>query len=178
MLHDQPLINTLRLQIRPILESDVGDLFEMDSDLEVHRFLEQSPLKEKNHQLEIIRMIQEQYRRLGIGRWAVVDRNTNECLGWAGLKKCLEPLNGYLEYYDLGYRLKRKHWGKGYATEACTTIIQYAFEENILNTIHGAVDLRNQASINVLEKLKFKFSNEFDLDGIQHGWYTLQKDQD
>ncbi len=87
-------------------------------------------------------------------------------------------MNGYLEYYDLGYRLIRKHWGKGYATEACTTIIQYAFEENIMNTIHGAVDLRNQASINVLEKLKFKFSNEFDLDGIQHGWYTLQKDQD
>ena len=50
--------------------------------------------------------------------------DTNEMIGWCGLKLLTEPVNGRVNFYDLGYRFKQRHWGKGYASEACNAFFK------------------------------------------------------
>jgi RimJ/RimL family protein N-acetyltransferase len=53
---------------------------------------------------------------------------------------------------DLGYRLLRGEWGKGYATEAAKECIQYGFTQLHIEEIFGKAHIDNVASIRVLEK--------------------------
>ena len=53
---------------------------------------------------------------------------------------------------EIGYALRRTAWGKGYATEACSRLLKFAFQHSPLNEIVATFDDENVASINVLEK--------------------------
>src|SRR6476660_5829932 len=108
---------TERFILREILPTDVDGFFELDSDPDVHRYLGKNPVKDKNQIVNTIAFIRQQNADNGIGRWAIVDKNTNEFIGWAGLKWVTEFTNKHKNYYDLGYRLRKKFWGKGIATE-------------------------------------------------------------
>ena len=56
---------------------------------------------------------------------------------------------------EVGYFIKRSAWGKGFATEACRRIVQFAFDESPLTEIVATFDKGNAASRNVLEKVGF-----------------------
>lgn len=169
------ILETERLYLREIDSQDVDDLFEMDSDPEVHKYIENKPVKSKEQIVEVIEMLQAQYKKNGIARWAVVDKQSGECIGWAGLKYFSEPLNNHSDFHELGYRLKKKHWGKGYVTEAATSIVKYGFENLDLDFIYATAHTENDGSINVLKKLGFKFTEVFDYEGDPTNWFELQK---
>ena len=92
---------------------DTDPFFEMDSDPEVHRFLGTQPIKNKDQIADMIKYIRQQYIDNGIGRWAIVDKSTNQFIGWTGLKLVKDMMNNQTNYYDLGYRLIRRYWGQG-----------------------------------------------------------------
>lgn len=97
------IAETERLYLRELEYTDENDLFEMDSDPEVHLYLENNPVKSIDEIRKVIAMLKKQYTEYGIARWAVVDKLTNECIGWAGLKYFNEPLNNHNNFYELGY---------------------------------------------------------------------------
>ena len=174
-------LETERLYIRPIEITDVDDMFEMDSDPAVHTYIDQSPVKTKDEIREVIQMIRKQYEDFGIARWAVVDKNTNEMLGWCGLKYFREPLNGLSNIYEHGYRFKQKHWGKGLATESSKAVLNWGFENLQVSTIYAMTDPANENSIHVLTKLGFEFKEKFKLDcgdfKIEEcNWFELKKE--
>lgn len=171
------IVETERLYLRKVNFEDVDDLFEMDSDAEVHKFIENNPVKSQEQITAVVTMLNQQYTENGIARWAVVEKNTNECVGWAGLKYFREPLNNHSNFYELGYRFKRKHWGKGYATEASQAILKYGFENLNINSIFAITHLENKNSINVLQKLGFQFKETFDYEGDLTNWFELTKKQ-
>ncbi|MEG1026817.1 MAG: GNAT family N-acetyltransferase [Flavobacterium sp.] len=171
------ILETERLYLRKINFDDVDDLFEMDSDAEVHKFIENNPVISKDQIVEVVTMLNQQYDENGIARWAVVDKLTNECIGWAGLKYFRKPLNNKSDFYELGYRFKRKHWGKGYATEASQAILKYGFQNLNINSIFAITHLENKNSINVLQKLGFQFKETFDYEGDLTNWFELTKKQ-
>ena len=166
---------TERLILREIEYSDDSDLFEMDSDPEVHLFIEKKPVKSLNEITSIIKLLKKQYIDNGIARWAVVDKITNECIGWSGLKYFNEPLNNHLHIYELGYRFKKKHWGKGYATEAAAAVLKYGFSDLNLNMVYAITDPENFNSQKVLKKLGFTFREVFDYEGAPTNWFELKK---
>jgi len=170
-------LETKRLIIRELDFKDVDDLFEMDSDVEVHKYVSDDVVKTKDEIIEVIKMLKAQYLETGVGRWAVVDKKTNECLGWCGLKLCKEPLNNHSNFYDFGYRLKRKHWSKGYATESSRVIIDYGFKTLKLNSIYATTDINNKASKNVLTKLGFEHKEVFEDEGYLCDWFELRQNQ-
>ena len=96
------MIETERLILREILPSDADAMFELDSDPEVHRYLGNDPVKSRKRIFEIIDFIRGQYHAFGIGRWAVVLKENNKFIGWAGLKYVNEPMDALPCYYDLG----------------------------------------------------------------------------
>ena len=66
---------------------------------------------------------------------------------------------------DLGYRLLKKAWGKGYATEAAYACIKYGFEKLNLPRIIGRAMPQNTGSIRVLEKCDMRYLGEEVVDG-------------
>ncbi|MBC9813457.1 GNAT family N-acetyltransferase [Crocinitomicaceae bacterium CZZ-1] len=169
------IIETERLYLREIDVQDVDDLFEMDADPQVHLYIENNPVQTKEQIVEVIQMLQRQYAENGIARWAVVDKQTGECVGWSGLKLFRTPLNGHVDFYELGYRFKTKHWGKGYATETSRAIIDYGFDRLNVTSLYAITHPENEKSIHVLNKLGFQFIETFDYEGDVTNWFEIRR---
>ena len=166
---------TERFILREILPSDVEGLFELDADPAVHRYLGNNPAKNKAQILEVIDFIRQQYTKNGIGRWAIIDKKTNDFIGWSGLKLVTELTNNHINYYDLGYRIIKKYWGQGIATETASAALNYAFEKLNADAVYAMADVENAASNSILKKLGFMFIEEFMLDDATHNWYKIEK---
>ena len=95
---------TERLLMRDIMDSDVQGMFAMDSDPDVHVFLGNKPISTMEEATKIINNIQQQYRDNGIGRWAVVEKESGAFIGWSGFRLITDVVNDKTNYYDLGYR--------------------------------------------------------------------------
>ncbi|MBS1650818.1 MAG: GNAT family N-acetyltransferase [Bacteroidetes bacterium] len=169
------LIETERLILRKLEYIDGNDLFEMDSDPEVHLYIENNPVKSIDEIRKVIVMLKKQYAENGIARWAVVEKLTNECIGWSGLKYFDQPLNNHNNFYELGYRFKKKHWGKGFATESSIGILDYGFKNLNIDKIYAITDPKNLNSKKVLTKLGFDFIETFDYEGDPTDWFELKK---
>jgi len=157
-------IETDRLYIRELNLSDDKGMFEMDSDPLVHKYVGKNPVETIGQSRDVITFVMRQYTELGIGRWAVIEKGTNDFIGWAGFKLMKETVNGHQGHYDFGYRLTRKHWGKGYATESGKALLNYGIDTLKFKEIYGMTDVDNVASRNVLEKLGFKLIEIFKYD--------------
>ena len=171
----QIFIETERLIVRELVPSDDQGMFLLDSDPEVHRYLGNKPVQTIKQAREIIAFIRQQYIANGIGRWAVVKKETNEFVGWTGLKLIKEPLNKHSNFYDVGYRLIKKYWGKVYATESARASIDYGFNKLGLREIYAMADVQNDASNKVLQKVGLRFVETFLLDGVLHNWFKIAK---
>lgn len=170
-------IETDRLILRELLESDVEGMYELDSNPEVHRYLGNNPIKEKNQILPIIQYVSQQYIENGIGRWAVIEKTSNAFIGWSGLKLVKETRNQHTHYYDLGYRFIQKYWGKGYATESALASLNYGFGELNLETIFAAAQAENIASNKILQRCGLVLINQYLEDGQLENWYQMSKAQ-
>ena len=171
----QIFVETDRLLMRELLPSDAAGMFEMDSDPEVHRYLGNKPVHAMEQSQALIALVRQQYIDNGIGRWAVVEKETDHFVGWSGLKLVAGPTNGRTNYYDLGYRFLRRYWGLGYATETARASVQYGFDTMHLPLICGIADVQNLASNQVLQKAGLRFQETFNLDGVPHHWYQLER---
>ncbi len=169
-------LETDRLILREVMLDDDANFFALDSDPEVHIYLGNNPVTIIAQSRDNIKNVRQQYIDNGIARWATIEKETNEFIGWSGLK--LEKNNPYsgVPYYDLGYRFMKKYWGKGYATEASLAAIDYAFNTMKLEEINAIANVDNFGSINVIKKCGFTFVEEFKYsEDIQCNWYCLNK---
>lgn len=165
-------IETERLFFRELLPSDADVMFELDSDPAVVQYVGDKPLTHIDQARQRIKNVMQQYQDVGIGRWAAVLKETNECIGWAGLKYITE-LNGRKDNYDLGYRFLKRHWGNGYGTESAKAFIHYGFDEMKLMRISAYVDVDHVASVRILEKCGLKLTNTFMGEDSLCAWYEI-----
>jgi ribosomal-protein-alanine N-acetyltransferase len=170
----QVYIETERFIIRNIETVDVKGMFALDSDPEVHEFLGKKPLINIEQSAEIIQVIRNQYKENGIGRLAIIDKETKDFVGWTGLKYEKEVREDF-NYYDLGYRLRKKYWGKGIATETAIASLKYGFETLALEKICAAAEINNIASNKILQKVGLRYIETFEFDGEPHNWYKITK---
>lgn len=103
-------ITTQRLVLRDLEPSDCDRMYLMDSDPRVFATLFGcTPPTTVEDTSKAIDMVRKQYVDNGIGRWAVVEKESGLFIGWAGLK--IETnVNGHESFYDLGYRLIPEFW--------------------------------------------------------------------
>ena len=167
-------IETERLLLREMLTTDDAGMFELDSNPEVHRYLGNRPVKNIDESLVYIENLRKQYIENGIGRWAVILKETNEFIGWSGIKLITDSINNHQNFYEIGYRFIPKHWGKGYATEAGLAFVDYAFHEMKVDTLYAYADAGNSASKNILEKLGLQYVNSFEYEGEEEVWYEMK----
>ena len=166
------LIETERLFFRELLPADADVMFELDSDPAVVQYAGDKPLTHIDQARQRLESILQQYQDVGFGRWAANLKESNECIGWAGLKY-IKELNGRKDNYDLGYRFLKRHWGKGYGTESAKALISYGFDEMKLARISAYVDVNHVASVKILKKCGLRFTNTFMGEGDLCAWYEI-----
>jgi len=175
-------IETERLLIRELQSSDDQGMFELDSDAEVMRYIGRKPVESIEESREVIAFVRQQYEANGIGRWAVIEKETGDFLGWVGFKLIQELTNNHINFYDFGYRFVRRSWGRGFATEASIASLHFGKKELKLPDIYAMTDVNNGASRHILEKLGFQLLETFRFernpgwrtdDDLEATWYKL-----
>ena len=169
------ITETKRLIIREIFPTDVDAMFELHSDPEVHRYLGNKTISSKEKMMEIIIWLTRQYNDFGVGRWAMILKETEEFVGWTGLEFVTHAMNNHINYYDLGYRLNKKFWGRGIATESAVASLDYAFTKLKANEVYGMADCDNTGSNKILANIGLRFIETFDYEGVRHNWYKIDK---
>lgn len=168
------IIETERLILRELLPSDDGGMFHLDSNPNVHKFLGNNPVVSIEESRKYIANIRNQYLENGIGRYAVILKETNEFIGWCGIKYITEPENGYVNFYEIGYRFIEEYWGKGYGYEAAKAWLDYGFETMKIQKIFASANIENNSSRKILEKIGMYQKNKYNWNGISCIWYELE----
>ena len=158
------IIETTRLFLRQIQDSDVTALGQVFGSLEVMRFGE--GVQGEEWIRGWIRECENSYRTLNYGPWAAVEKDSEETIGYCGFFHF--PNVGGKEEIEIGYRLAFPYWGRGLATEAVIAVRDYGFKTLGLNRIISIIDPGNLASIRVAEKAGMKLEKEVMLDGYTH----------
>ena len=154
------IIETNRLLLRNFTLDDAALIHELNLDPEVTRYTG-DPIQDIQHAQDVLEQtILPQYALYNHGRWAVHVKPTQKFIGWCGLKARPER-----NEIDLGYRLMKKAWGNGYATEAAYACLKYGFEKLNLQRIVGRAMPENIASLRVLEKCDMQYVGEEIVDG-------------
>ena len=164
------VFETPRLTLSQFTEEDAPLILQLNSDPEVVKYVHEPVLTtEEQAKKIIVDIILPQYKN-NLGRWATYTKSNKEFIGWCGLK-CRPDL----DEIDLGYRLKRSAWGKGYATEAARHTLDHGFINLDIPVITGRAHIENLASIKVLEKIGMRFTREEIVDECPVKTFTASK---
>ncbi|MEO7768125.1 MAG: GNAT family N-acetyltransferase [Ferruginibacter sp.] len=149
------VLQTPRLLLRQFTEADAPLVHQLNRDPEVVKFVHEPTLQSDEEARNIIvNIIIPQYKN-NLGRWAIHRKDTNEFIGWCGLKYLTQTSE-----IDLGYRFHQIAWGKGYATESAKYVMEHGFKKLYLKEIVGKAHKENKGSINVLEKIGMQYMGE------------------
>jgi RimJ/RimL family protein N-acetyltransferase len=179
----QILLETERLVLRQFTKNDVDNLLELNSDPDVVRFTADKQIDRSVIQTQTLPKWLKYYEEYdGYGIWAVVERSSQAFIGWfifrpAAHAPYFDPALANPDDIELGYRLRKVAWGKGYATEGAKALIIKGFSELGTQRIVAPALVANVASIRVLEKSGLKLEKKF-LDeklGLEVVIYTLSK---
>jgi RimJ/RimL family protein N-acetyltransferase len=145
-----PPIETERLLIRELRETDVDGAHRVYGDPEVMRYVgaDGLPRTRKQSAAGVARMMDGQ-RRNGFGLWAVELRETGEMIGVCGVVH----VDGAGPDVELVYEFQRSAWGKGYATEAARACLDAALGPLGLKRVVALAYRENAQSIRIMQKL-------------------------
>lgn len=159
-------LETDRLTLRRFTEADEDNLVELDGDPEVMRFLTGGkPTPREEVRSRVLPAFFEFYERFDdLGFWAAQERSTGQFLGWFHFRPHKNgPRDGDIE---LGYRLRRSAWGKGYATEGSRALIRKGFTELGVERVVAETMVVNLGSRRVMEKAGLTLVRTFHRDGL------------
>jgi RimJ/RimL family protein N-acetyltransferase len=167
-------LETERLLLRPFTDTDVDDLYELNNDPEVMRFLNGGrPVPRESIETETLPRFRASYANGdGYGFWAAIEKATGAFLGWFEFRPAKDGTPGVVE---LGYRLNRAAWGRGYATEGSLALIRKGFTELGAERIRAETMAVNTRSRRVMEKAGLTHTRTFHVEwdeplpGTEHG---------
>jgi RimJ/RimL family protein N-acetyltransferase len=175
-------LETARMVLRQFTEDDVPLLVELDSDPEVMRYLTGGePTPEARIREEVLPRLIRQYgtsKRFGL--FAAHEKAGGEFLGWFAFRPKKDSGS---DDPELGYRLRRAAWGKGYATEGSLALIRKGFTELGVQRVFAETMFVNDGSRHVMEKAGLTYVRTFFQDwpeaiaGSEHGEveYALER---
>jgi len=156
----QVFLETERLVLRRFTMADADDLVNLDADPDVMRYITGGvPTSRDKIETEVLPAFLDYYQRYeGFGFWAAVEKATGEFLGWFHFRPVPDAAPGEV---DLGYRLRKSAWGKGFATEGSRALIDKGFTEFGVQRVVAEAMVINAASRRVMEKAGLKLVRTF-----------------
>jgi RimJ/RimL family protein N-acetyltransferase len=171
----EAFLETDRLVLRRFTDADVDNLVDLDADPEVMFFINAgTPTpRDEIEQTVLPRFLRYYATYPAWGFFAVIEKATGDFIGWFHLRP--DPEGGRPDEPELGYRLRRSAWGKGYATEGSRALVDRAFSDLGAARVFATTMAVNAASRRVMEKAGLRFVRIFDADwpvripGDEHG---------
>jgi ribosomal-protein-alanine N-acetyltransferase len=144
------MLETERLYLRPLTQSDGDAIFAMRSDRDVMRFIREPQNRAETD--DWIRLVSSRWEKDRIGFCALIEKRRGEFLGWCGIWRLKET-----NELEVGYAVAKNFWNRGFATEAAEKFIEYAFDRLRPDKIVAVAEPKNWASRRVMEKLGMQF---------------------
>ena len=152
------IFKSQRLGFRNWQENDLLEFSRINSDLEVMEYFPK-PLTEAETSKFIDRLILH-FTKNGYNYFATEVLGTRELIGFIGLANQVYK-SDFTPAVDIGWRLKKSAWGKGYATEGAKRCLEFAFEKLKIEKIISTCTMNNKKSENVMKKIGMKKIGEF-----------------
>jgi RimJ/RimL family protein N-acetyltransferase len=145
-----PSLKTQRLKLRRWGRSDREPLAAINADPEVMEHFPETLSRDRSD--DLIEAIEAGFEANGFGLWALELRGSGELIGFAGLATPVFEAH-FTPAVEVGWRLARPAWGKGYATEAGRAALVFGFDEVGLDEIVSFTTVANRRSCAVMERL-------------------------
>lgn len=177
-MKDKYIFKSERLGFRNWTLQDLPELSRINADLEVMKHFPE-PLNH-DESTNILKKLQEQYQSYGYTYFAVEILETTEFIGFIGLAR-QEYITQFTPATDIGWRLKKEAWQKGYATEGALKCLEFGFNTIKLERIISTCTIGNKKSENIMKKIGMikkgyfrhpKLSNYPDLEECV--WYEIE----
>lgn len=167
------ICETQRLCIRTLSLDDVPELTNILSDPEVMKYSIRGVCDETATR-RFIEWCLECYASHSIGPWALVEKGSGKLVGFCGVSP--EEVNG-VEEMGLGYRLAKRYWGQGLASESVQAVLHKAFNQKQLSSVVVIIEPENGASLKVAEKAGFSAFENLEFHGRPVRLYRLTLQQ-
>ncbi len=144
------IINTERLLLRQWQPQDSELFAAMNTDPEVMRYFPDTKSKQESE--DSISYFKESIEQKGWGFWATEVRQSGEFIGFIGIHSPRGEF-AFSPCIEIGWRISRKFWRRGYASEGAQAVLKFAFEQTELNEIVSMTSKLNTPSIGVMKKI-------------------------
>lgn len=152
------LFTSSRLGFRTWSDEDLRQMALLNSDKEVMEFFPFLPSEKET--ADFIERMQHQFAEKGYCYFPVDDLATDNFIGFIGFS-AQHFESEFTPCVDIGWRIDKKYWGKGLATEGAMACIKYAKSDLDLLKIHSMASEINTKSIQVMKKIGMTYVKEF-----------------
>jgi [ribosomal protein S5]-alanine N-acetyltransferase len=152
LMAKEPKLITGRLILQPTVVADAEELFCAYGDEEVMRFWDTPPICTVAEMKEMLSWVLGEGKNDTSFMWSVLDISSSQILGMVSY----HHLERWHRRADISFLFARPHWGKGFATEALTALIDYCFNGLLLHRLVALVDPSNERSHNTVQRLGFR----------------------
>jgi ribosomal-protein-alanine N-acetyltransferase len=151
--HDDslPTLDAARLRLRALADADVSALFRVFSNDEVMTYWSRPPMRELAEAEALLAEIRSMVASRSLAQWGIARLDTDEIIGTATLFR----IDFGNRRAEIGWALGREHWGRGYAREAVSRLLDFAFGPLGLARLEADVDPNNARSLRLAEGLGF-----------------------
>lgn len=158
-------LETSRLILRPWKESDLKPFYALNSNPEVMRYFPGCLTREQSDALahKLKNIIETQ----AWGLWAVELKQGGDFIGFTGLNAQPSQFS-FSPCTEIAWRLQQKYWGQGFATEAATACLNFAFDSLKLNQVVAFTAVQNTRSQALMQRLGMQFKDYFNHPALDH----------
>ncbi len=157
-MDDKYIFKSQRLGFRNWKEADTDKLFSLNSDKEVMEFFPFLPSLEQTK--EFIKRMKVQFEENGFCYFAVDQLETENFIGFIGISE-QDYEADFTPCVDIGWRLDKKYWNKGYASEGAKRCLKFAFEDRELKSVKAVAPRTNLKSRKVMNKIGMQYVKDF-----------------
>lgn len=165
----QAHLETDRLWLCPWELADVAAARPVFGDPEVMRYINGGTPRSDDQIRDSIVRQQNHFRSRGFCLWKLLLKSDGRLIGDCGLQPL--ELDGVAEV-EIGWRLAKDQWGRGFATEAARIALHHAVEYAHLERVIAIAMPENRASIRIMEKLGMSFERASQKDGFPIAVYA------
>ncbi len=155
-------LETERMKLREICADDEQNILLLDSDPDVMKYLTNgvpTPIEEVHNAIErTTKLFKKHDGKFGF--WAAINKADNQFMGWFHFRPGKKDADN-VSRIELGYRLMKKYWGRGFATEGSKALISKGFTEFNVSEVFAQTLKENIASQKVMKKVGMSFVREF-----------------
>lgn len=167
-------LETKRLILKTPESSHFADLLALRTDLDVMKYIgENGAIQTKEDVEQFLTLAMAYQAKHGFGFCSVFEKESGAFVGQAGL--CHLALDDSQADIELAYRLHKRYWGKGYATELARALVTWGFEHLLVNKIIAVTHSDNIDSQKVLKKIGMIHIGKRDYRGSQVEGYEIYK---